>query len=48
MSDSFDWPGGEEVMELVKKFESMLENGMPLFFDVDEFETISSIITMIC
>ena len=40
MSDSFDWLGGEEVMELVKKFESMIENGMPLFFDVDEFETI--------
>lgn len=40
MRDSFDWLGREEVMALVKRFETMIENGSPLFFDVDEFESV--------
>ena len=41
MGDDFAWLGGKELMELVKKFEAMLKNGLQLFFDVDEFEFIS-------
>ncbi len=40
MGEEFSWLGGKQLEKLIEKFERMLEDGVQLFFDVDEFEYI--------
>ena len=40
MKEDFNWNEGDEPMELIGKFEKMLEEGGHIFFDVEDLETI--------
>jgi len=40
MSEDFDMMDENQVNDLVNRFESMLSDGLPVYFDADEFEVI--------